>query len=154
MPSFKGEYEHSVDNKGRVAFPAKLRKALNPEAQDRFTLLRGLEPCLYLYPHDEWELVEQKLSRINSFSREGRTVKRNFLRFAEDLVLDKQNRLSLPTHLMEWSGIETTAIFIGSGERIEVWSPEKLDEVDSSLSFESYQALFEQVMGDNHEPGD
>lgn len=154
MASFKGEYEHSVDNKGRVAFPAKLRKAVNPEAQDRFTLLRGLEPCLYLYPYDEWELVEQKLSKINSFTRQGRTVKRNFLRFAEDLVLDKQNRLSLPTHLMEWSGIDTSAIFIGSGERIEVWSPEKLEEVDSSLSFESYQELFEQVMGDNHGEGD
>ncbi|MEX0649117.1 MAG: division/cell wall cluster transcriptional repressor MraZ [Balneolaceae bacterium] len=153
MPSFKGEYEHSVDNKGRVAFPAKLRKALNPEVQDRFTLLRGLEPCLYLYPHDEWELVEQKLSTINSFTRDGRTVKRNFLRFAEDLVLDKQNRLSLPSHLMEWSGIDSSAIFIGSGERIEVWSPEKLEEVDSGLSFESYQELFEQVMGDDQSDG-
>lgn len=154
MPSFKGEYEHSVDNKGRVAFPAKLRKALNPEVQDRFTLLRGLEPCLYLYPHDEWEIVEEKLNKINSFTRQGRTVKRNFLRFAEDLVLDKQNRLSLPSHLMEWSGIDTSAIFIGSGERIEVWSPEKLEEVDANLSFESYQELFEQVMGDNNDQGD
>lgn len=147
MPSFKGEYEHSVDAKGRVAFPAKLRKALAPEAQESFTLLRGLEPCLYLYPKDEWANVERKLSRINSFTKEGRTVKRNFLRFAEDLTLDKQNRIPLPSHLMEWSGIEKSAIFIGSGERIELWSPEKLDEVDANLSFESYQELFEQVMG-------
>jgi len=150
VPSFKGEYEHSVDNKGRVAFPAKLRKALQPDAQDRFTLLRGLEPCLYLYPDNEWELVEEKLSKINSFTREGRTVKRNFLRFAEDLSLDKQNRIPLPTHLMEYAGIDGTAIFIGSGERIEVWSPEKLEEVDSNLSFESYQDLFEEVMGDSN----
>jgi MraZ protein len=147
VPSFKGEYEHSVDAKGRVAFPAKLRKALAPEAQESFTLLRGLEPCLYLYPKDEWANVERKLSRINSFTKEGRTVKRNFLRFAEDLTLDKQNRIPLPSHLMEWSGIEKSAIFIGSGERIELWSPEKLDEVDANLSFESYQELFEQVMG-------
>lgn len=154
MPSFKGEYEHSVDNKGRVAFPAKLRKALSADAQERFTLLRGLEPCLYLYPLDEWERVEDKLSKINSFTRQGRTVKRNFLRSAEDLTLDKQNRLSLPSHLMEFSGIRDTAIFIGSGERIEVWSPEKLDEIDSGLSFESYQELFEQVMGDDHDSGE
>lgn len=153
MPSFKGEYEHSVDNKGRVAFPAKLRKLLAPEAQEKFTLLRGIEPCLYLYPQNEWEHVEEKLSRINSFSKQGRTLKRNFLRHAEDLVLDKQNRLSLPSHLMEWSGIDSTAIFIGSGERIEVWSPEKLDEEDADLSFESYQELFEQVMGDGDAPG-
>lgn len=147
MPSFKGQYEHSVDNKGRVAFPAKLRKTVNPDAQDRFTILRGLEPCLYLYPQDRWELVEKKLAKINNFSRNGRTVIRNFLRFAEDLVLDKQNRLSLPSHLMDFSNINTTAIFIGSGERIEIWSPDKLDEIDNELSFESYQELFEQVMG-------
>ena len=116
--------------------------------------MRGLEPCLYLYPLDEWEIVEDKLSKINSFSKQGRTVKRNFLRSAEDLSLDKQNRLSLPSHLMEFSGISDTAIFIGSGERIEVWSPEKLNEVDSELSFESYQDLFEQVMGDNHDTED
>jgi MraZ protein len=153
VPSFKGEYEHSVDNKGRVAFPAKLRKLLAPEAQEKFTLLRGIEPCLYLYPQNEWKRVEEKLSAINSFSKQGRTLKRNFLRHAEDLVLDKQNRLSLPSHLMEWSGIDSTAIFIGSGERIEVWSPEKLDEEDADLSFESYQELFEQVMGDGDAPG-
>ncbi|MEX0993965.1 MAG: division/cell wall cluster transcriptional repressor MraZ [Balneolaceae bacterium] len=151
MPSFKGEYEHSVDAKGRVAFPAKLRKALNPEAQENFTLLRGLEPCLYLYPQNEWANVETKLSSINSFTKEGRTVKRNFLRFAEDLALDKQNRLPLPSHLMEWAGIDGKAIFIGSGERIEIWSPEKLEEVDANLSFESYQELFERVMGDKDE---
>lgn len=154
MPSFKGEFEHSVDNKGRVAFPAKLRKALSPDAKDSFTILRGLEPCLYLYPHDEWENVEQKLSQINGFNSKGRTVKRNFLRSAEDLVLDKQNRLSLPSHLMEWSGIASSAIFIGSGELIEVWAPDKLDEVDSNLSFESYQELFEQVMGDDEKTGE
>ncbi|MEX0823739.1 MAG: division/cell wall cluster transcriptional repressor MraZ [Balneolaceae bacterium] len=154
MPSFKGEFEHSVDNKGRVAFPAKLRKALSPDAKDSFTILRGLEPCLYLYPHDEWENVEQKLSQINGFNSKGRTVKRNFLRSAEDLVLDKQNRLSLPTHLMEWSGIASSAIFIGSGELIEVWAPEKLEKVDSDLSFESYQELFEQVMGDDEKTGE
>jgi len=147
VPSFKGQYEHSVDNKGRVAFPAKLRKLVNPDAEDRFTILRGLEPCLYLYPQDEWKLVEDRLSKINSFTRRGRTVIRNFLRYAEDLVLDKQNRLSLPSHLMDWSGIESTAIFIGSGESIEIWSPQKLDDVDADLSFESYQELFEQVMG-------
>ena len=151
MPSFKGQYEHSVDNKGRVAFPAKLRKTVSPDAQDRFTILRGLEPCLYLYPQDRWELVEKKLSKINNFSLKGRTVIRNFLRFAEDLSLDKQNRLSLPSHLMDFSEIDSTAIFVGAGERIEIWSPGKLEKVDNELSFESYQDLFEQVMGGNIE---
>ena len=154
MPSFKGQYEHSVDNKGRVAFPAKLRKLVNPEAQDHFTILRGLEPCLYLYPQDRWEQVESRLSGINSFSSKGRTVIRNFLRYAEDVTLDKQNRLSLPAHLMNYSTIDASAIFIGAGDRIEIWSPAKLDETDSDLSHDYYQELFEQVMGDDFEKGD
>lgn len=154
MPSFKGQYEHSVDNKGRVALPAKLRKIVRPEAQDRYTILRGVDPCLYIYPQDEWELVEDKLAEINSFSRKGRIVKRNILRYAEDVTLDKQHRISLPTHLKEWSKIDGTAIFIGSGERIELWSPEKLDEMDSMLDDEGYAKLFEQVMGDEPENGD
>lgn len=149
MAGFKGQYEHSVDNKGRVSLPAKLRKSLNPEANEHFTILRGLEPCLYIYPSDEWQKVEDRLSKINSFTREGRTVKRNFLRFAEDFTLDNQNRVPLSQSLREWSGIDGQAIFIGSGERIEVWAPQKLEEIDAGLSNESYQELFERVMGDN-----
>ncbi|NBC66530.1 MAG: division/cell wall cluster transcriptional repressor MraZ [Bacteroidetes bacterium] len=151
MPSFKGQYEHSVDNKGRVAFPAKLRKNVSPDAEDRYTLLRGVDACLYLYPQNEWKVVENKLDKINSFSRKGRTVKRNILRYAEDVTLDKQHRISLPQHLKEWSQIGGTAIFIGSGERIEIWAPEKLDEIDSMLDDDAYAELFEEVMGDEPE---
>ena len=104
---------------------------------------------MYLYPEDEWQKVEDQLSQINSFTKEGRTVKRNFLRFAEDVALDNQNRIPLPSQLMEWAGIDGKAIFIGSSERIEIWSPDKLAEVDDGLSFESYQELFERVMGDD-----
>ena len=154
MPSFKGEYEHSVDNKGRVAFPAKLRKAVSADAQERFTLLRGQDSCLHLYPQDEWEKVEERLNELNSFSRKGRLIKRNLLRYAEDIILDKQNRISLPGHLKEWSGISETAIFIGSGELIEIWSPDKLNMQDSEQDFESYLDVMEQVMGDGDAEGD
>lgn len=153
MPSFKGQYEHSVDNKGRVAFPAKLRKLLNPEARDQFTVIRGLETCLYLYPQDEWERVEDKLKQINSFTRNGRTVIRNLLRHAEDLSLDKQNRLSLPSSLMSYSNISSSAIFIGMGDYIEVWNPEDLDKLDEEISQESYQELFELVLGNSTDSG-
>mgnify|MGYP000043390996 CR=1 FL=1 len=153
LASFKGTYEHSLDDKGRVAFPSKLRKSLHPEANERFTLLRGLEPCLYLYPQDEWERVEEKLNRVNSFSREGRTVKRNFLRFAEDIVLDKQHRLPLPPALMDWASIKGRAVFIGSGERIEIWAPDQLKAFDDELSQNDFDALFERVMGGNEGQG-
>lgn len=150
MPSFKGEYEHALDAKGRVSFPAKLRKYLSPAAQERFTILKGLEKCLYLYPEDQWMLVEERLSKVNTFTTEGRTVVRNFLRSAEDLELDAANRLALPSKLTEWAGIQSKAIFIGSGSRIEIWSPDQLDSQDQSLSDASWQEMFENVMGNNH----
>lgn len=147
MSIFKGEYEHALDAKGRVAFPSKLRKYINPQAQDRFTLIKGLEKCLYLYPEDKWLEVEQKLSQISQFSVEGRTVLRQFLRFAEDLTLDNQNRIGLSPKMMELSGISSKVVFVGAGERIELWSPELLDAQTGDFSDTDMQALFEKVMG-------
>ncbi len=149
MSSFKGQYEHSIDAKGRVAFPAKLRKSLNPSAQERFTIVRGQEPCLYLYPEDEWAHVEERLSQINNFTKKGRLAKRNFLRYAEDVSLDKQNRIALPSDLTEYADISEKAVFLGMGEYIEVWDPQKLDEVDAALDDDAFEEIFEQVMGND-----
>lgn len=148
MPSFKGQYEHSVDSKGRVAFPAKLRKALSPEANEGFTIIRGLESCLYLYPNDEWEKVESKLYKVNSFKKRERTVIRNILRHAEDLVLDKQNRISLPGTLADFSNIGSSVVFIGMGKYIEIWNPENLDKQDEELTEKESQELMEEVLSD------
>jgi MraZ protein len=147
VATFKGEYDHSVDSKGRVSFPARLRKYMDPAAQEKFTILRGLEKCLYLYPEDRWINVEEKLLSKNQFSSRNRKVIRNFLRTADDVSLDNQNRIALPSKLMDFAGITARAIFIGSGDRIEIWSPEALEEEDGNLDFASYQDLFEEVMG-------
>lgn len=148
MASFKGEYTHSLDAKGRVSFPSRLRKVLNPEAQESFTILRGLEKCLLLYPEDQWRKVENSLSQLNNFKRENRTVLRNFLRSAEDLSLDNQNRVALPSKLMEWADISSKVVFIGMGDCIELWSPDVLESQDELLEDDSYIKLFEKVMGD------
>ena len=103
-----------------------------------------------MYPEDQWQKVEEQLSQINTSTSKGRMVMRNFLRSAQDIELDKQNRLALPSRLMEWSGIEDRAIFLGSGFRIELWSPEKLEEVDEEISNEEYQEEFEKVMSNVH----
>ena len=147
MSIFKGEYEHALDAKGRVAFPAKLRKYINPAVQDRFTLVKGLEQCLYLYPEDKWLEVEEKLNQISSFSAEGRMVKRQFLRYAEDISLDNQNRIALSPKMIELAAIDAKVTFIGTGDRVELWAPEVLDTQTSDVSEEDMQALFEKVLG-------
>ncbi len=148
MPSFKGTYEHSIDSKGRVSFPAKVRKYLNPAYQENFTILRGVQPCLYLYPEDRWLAVEEKLSRISNLKVTGANVIRNFLRNAEDISLDNQNRLALPSSLTEWAGIGQKVTIIGVGDRLELWSPEKLQELDESFSADDYAQNLEQLLGD------
>lgn len=149
MASFKGEYEHSLDAKGRVSFPSRLRKSLAPDAMENFTILRGLEKCLLLYPENQWRNVENSLSQLNSFKRDSRIVLRNFLRSAEDLALDNQNRLALPAKLMQWANITSKVVFIGMGDCIELWSPDVLEEQDKNLDEASYIDLFERVMGDD-----
>lgn len=148
MPSFKGTYEHSIDSKGRVSFPAKVRKYLNPAYQDNFTILKGIQKCLYLYPEDRWLVVEEKLAKISNLKVDGANVIRNFLRNAEDITLDNQNRLSLPGTLSQWAGIEQKVTILGVGDRLELWSPEELKKVDESITEDEYAKLFEQVMGD------
>lgn len=147
MHTFKGQYEHSIDEKGRISFPAKMRKILSPSAQDRFVIVRGLEGCLYLYPENEWENVELALSQANNFTRSGRIAKRNFLRYAEDVSLDKQNRIAIPSDHSTFAGISSKAVFLGMGQYIEIWSPEKLNEVDENLDADAFEEIFEQVMG-------
>lgn len=147
MHSFKGQYEHSIDEKGRISFPAKMRKVLSPSAQDRFVIVRGLEGCLYLYPDNEWQNVEQALLQANNFTRSGRIAKRNFLRYAEDVVLDKQNRVAIPSDHLTFAGISSKAIFLGMGQYIEIWSPEALNEADENLDADAFEEIFEQVMG-------
>ncbi|MFW6347676.1 MAG: division/cell wall cluster transcriptional repressor MraZ [Cyclonatronaceae bacterium] len=161
MVHFKGEYHNRVDHKGRICLPARLRSECpHPEhtgsgsGAAAFVLLRGLDRCLYLYPIAHWQRIEARLSQINSFSDSGRKVLRRFLRFAEELSLDGQNRLALPPRLRKWAGIETssTAIFIGSGERIELWAPAALAAEDETLDTATYQQLFETLMDDPEPP--
>ncbi len=151
LASFKGEYDHSIDSKGRVSFPARLRKYLPPQSQDSFTILKGLDRCLLLYPAEYWLGVEDRLARINEFQQRGRTVLRNFLRSADDLTLDKHNRLAIPPKLMEWANITNKVIFIGMGDSIELWSPEMLEKADQELDPDTYREMFENVMGDGSE---
>ncbi len=131
-----------------MSFPARLRKYLPPQSQDSFTILKGLNRCLLLYPAEYWLGVEGRLSGINEFQQENRTVLRNFLRSAEDLTLDKHNRLAIPPKLMEWASITNKVIFIGMGESIELWSQEMLEKADQELSPDAYREMFENVMGD------
>jgi MraZ protein len=150
MAGFKGQAENSIDDKGRVALPAKMRRALSPEAKETFVATRGLERCVFLYPLDVWERVETQIQHLNPFQRETRDFTRNLLRWADETTLDGQGRISLPKTLLDFAelsaGNGSKALFIGSLDHIEIWDPDVFEAYLNQQPAD-YETVAERVMG-------
>ncbi len=119
---FYGEYDHTLDEKGRIIFPAKLRAVFKNNKIERFFVTRGLDRCLFLFTPDEWEKQDEKF-RAMSFTRpEARQFNRLYFSGASELQLDKQGRFLLPQYLKEYAGIKDRVMIIGVSNRIEIWN--------------------------------
>ncbi len=121
---FMGEYNHTIDAKGRLIIPAKFRELLGEE----FVLTKGLDGCLYIYPMDEWKAFEEKLEHYHLQNKDARTFSRFFVAGATKCELDKQGRIRVPQTLREFAGLEKDVMLTGNLNRIEVWSKEKWSE--------------------------
>ena len=148
MSFFKGRELYSVDSKGRVNIPAKMRKNISPEANDTFVITRGPDedPCIYAYPLDEWRTFEERLKQLNQFNEQERFFLRTLLYWADEVPLDKQFRISLPKSLLDFSKIEKNAMILGSMDHIEIWDPEVFEKYLGRKQ-ESYASIAESVMG-------
>ncbi|MFV1979533.1 MAG: division/cell wall cluster transcriptional repressor MraZ [Rhodothermia bacterium] len=151
MAGLKGQWDYAVDAKGRLALPAKLRRAIRPEANDVLTITRGFEPCLYAYPSYEWENVEAQLSGLNSYQRDSRMLIRTFLGWADDATIDGQGRIALSKRHLEFAGITDRVVVVGALNRIEIWSPERLEQEIAGQPF-AYDDLAEFVLGGSPPP--
>lgn len=145
MSAFKGSYIYSVDNKGRINLPAKLRKYVSAEANDTFVITRGLEKCLFVYPLDEWNKLEQRLRSLSSYDPQHRYFMRALLELATESQLDGQARITIPQQLLNYAGIESEVRIIGALERIEMWNVRVYDEYIASQA-ESYENIAAKVM--------
>ena len=121
---FMGEYNHTIDAKGRLIIPAKFRELLGTE----FVLTRGLDGCLFIYPVDEWKAFEQKLRALPLTNKNARPFSRFFVAGAAMCELDRQGRVLVPQTLREFAGLEKDVVLTGNLDRIEVWSKEKWSE--------------------------
>ena len=144
MSSFKGSYDYSVDNKGRINLPAKLRKYVSPDANDTFVITRGYERCLFVYPQDEWARLEQTIRALSSTNPKHRFVLRTFFEKATECQLDGQFRITIPKDLLEHAGIENEVLIIGVLEHIEIWNPKLYREYAASQP-ESYEDAAQSV---------
>lgn len=149
MSRFTGHAEHSIDSKGRVPVPARMRKALRPEANETFMAIRGVEHCIYLYPMDHWEtVIEPQLDGLNQFQPEARHFVRMLSMWAEEVTLDGQGRIALSRELAEMAGLTPggKARISGAIRRIEIWDPEAFRAYLTQQE-DQYEDLAERVMG-------
>jgi len=132
---FIGEYQHSIDDKGRLAIPVKFRNELLRGA----VVTRGLDNCLFLYPKKDWQELAEKLSKLPISQSNTRAFSRLMLAGAMDVSLDKQGRIILPDYLRKYASVKKKAVVAGLYNRLEVW-----DEG----TWEKYKAATEKNSGD------
>lgn len=141
---FMGEFQHSVDDKGRMIIPAKFRDALG----SAFVMTRGLDQCLFVYPMSEWAVMEQKLKALSLMKSDARAFTRFFFSGAVECELDKQGRVNIPSNLREHAKLDKDCVVIGVSTRVEVWSKEAWESY-SRLSEDSFNEIAEKLVDFN-----
>ena len=146
MIGFLGEYEATLDAKGRFLLPAGFKKQLQEEAGNQFVINRGFEKCLTLYPMKSWEPIFSELSKLNDFDPKVREFRRYFLNGATVLELDTAGRLLVPPNLKEHAGLEKDIVLASAMNKIEIWDKGKYQQFFESFSPEAFSQLAQQVM--------
>jgi len=119
-----GEYIHKLDKKDRFVLPAKFREKIRALEKKTFYITRGLEGCLFLFSHDVWQALEEKLKAVSFTKSEGRSFNRLYFSGAQEIEIDSQGRVFIPSYLKEFSQIKRDIVIVGVGDRIEVWDKE------------------------------
>ena len=122
---FYGEYEHTLDNKGRVIIPAKFREIVKEKYVDKFYITRGLDQCLFVFTEEGWKSQEKKFRDMPFTKGEARQFNRLYFSGACDVVCDKQGRILIPDYLKKYAEIDEDVMIIGVSDRIEIWSKDK-----------------------------
>ena len=115
-----GEYEHSLDTKGRLIMPAKLRESIG----EKFIVTKGLDGCLFAFSLSEWSNFEQKLRTLPISNKDARAFSRFFFAGAIECEIDKQGRFLIPVNLREHASLDKEIVIIGVGTRLEIWNRE------------------------------
>ena len=130
---FLGEYEHSVDAKGRVAVPAKFR----PQLEAGLVITRGFEECLQAFPMDAWQALAERINGLSQVQTEVRRLRRHIFANAFDTELDKQGRILLPAGLREYAHIGESAIVAGMNTYFEIWAKDAWDATLTDIAQEA-----------------
>lgn len=138
---FMGEFQHNIDIKGRIIVPAKFRDGLG----ERFVVTRGLDKCLFAYPMDEWQILEEKLKKLPLTKKDARAFTRFFFSGAIECEIDKQGRINIPQPLRNYASLDKECVVIGVSNRIEFWASDSWNEYFDD-SEESFAEIAENLM--------
>ncbi|MBP3831696.1 MAG: division/cell wall cluster transcriptional repressor MraZ [Clostridia bacterium] len=125
-----GEYEHTIDAKGRLSMPSKLRRDMG----EAFIVTKGLDGCLFAFSQEEWKNFETKLKSLPLSDKNARNFVRFFLAGATECEIDKQGRFLIPSNLREAGKLEKEAVIIGVGTRLEIWNKDIWNSKDEEIS--------------------
>lgn len=129
MSGFYGQYQTTLDSKGRMALPAKLRAVVSPSKKPHLDgsliLTKGLEGCLALYPETEWEAIQSRLSTLNFTQKDFRSFSRRFYSSAALVNLDRSGRILIPSHLISEADLKKELLVIGVNRWVEMWNPDR-----------------------------
>lgn len=134
---FMGEYDHTIDAKGRIIIPSKFREDLG----EVFYITAGLDGCLYVYPQKEWQSLAEKFAKIPG-NEEARRLQRFFFSKASECEVDKQGRILIPMKLREDAGLDKDIVFVGVLNKIEIWSKERLE---NNNNYDNVNAIAEHM---------
>lgn len=138
---FIGEYQHSIDAKGRVIVPAKFREKLG----ELFIVTKGLDKCLFVYSMEEWSNIESKLKVLPLSQKDARAFVRFFFSGAVECEVDKQGRILIPNNLREHANLEKDVILIGVSSRVELWSKDEWDNYNGNAEL-NYEEIAEKLI--------
>lgn len=139
---FMGEFNHNVDDKGRLMLPAKFREDLGT---GEYVLTRGLDNCLFLFPISEWKEFEEKIKKLSLTKKDARAFVRFLFSGATNDIIDKQGRIKLNDNLKQYAGIEKEVVVTGAFNRVEIWSKENWEAYISTAE-ESFEDIAENLI--------
>ncbi|MBU0709270.1 MAG: division/cell wall cluster transcriptional repressor MraZ [Candidatus Omnitrophica bacterium] len=142
---FYGEYQHSIDRKGRLILPAKFRDVAKQQFIEKFYVTRGLDICLFMFSEEEWRSQENKFKSIPFTKQQSRTFNRIYFSGAAEVVFDSQGRILLPAYLKEFAQIKKDVVIVGVSNRVEIWGKQKWEEFYSN-SRQSFEEIAEKLM--------
>ncbi len=130
-----GEFHHSLDEKGRVAIPAKYRAQFS----DGAVVTRGFDPCLVLYPLAEWDLFAEKISTLPTSQADARQIVREVFSAAAEVETDRLGRINIPPLLRQYAGLDGEVTLAGVGTQFEIWDRRRWEDSRASRADIAHQ---------------